>query len=189
MPTQTKIRRIPPGFGDYVNRLNQVDFEKPAPMLPGQGLPPFGFNLPSAPQFQSEENLKILSDYARAYTDFWFTFNFTGNQAIPAGGTIPIPKRIQNDSFFAAMFWVIYYDSENSGPFTVQFSDASRNLQFFDEPCDIRLCQGTPTDFFWFPNMIVFNPNSSMMITITDLNVLGDLYTVKVLLGGRRYHT
>lgn len=177
-------------FNDYVGRLKGADLETPVPVLPGQDPPPFGFNVPRQPQFQSEHNLKVLADYSRAFTDFWFYCNFSDSHAVPANGTISITKRIQNDTYFGLMYLIVKHYETVPGTidtFDFQLIDASRNLSFFDLPCDSNLIAGTANEPFWLPNMIVFNPNSALQVQVTDTS--GNANYPKILLGGRRYHT
>lgn len=163
-------------FNDYTGRLV---IENPIPTLPGSDPPPFGFNVPKAPQFQTDANRVRLENYARAFTDFFYQFEF---EDIAANTQMSQTKRIQNDSFFAAMFWIL----ERTDACDIQLADASRQLIFSDVPMDSDLCMGSDENPFWLPNMIIFNPNSVVTFTVWDTS--GSENDVKILLGGRRYH-
>jgi len=175
-------------YDDYTNRL---PIETVRPRLPGQDTFPFTATPQPRRQFLSDQKLAEVGDYALAFKDYFYVFDFRPTALIiPAFGTRAIPKRMFNDQFFAAMLIVIVHqvdESENIQGFDFQLSDEGQGLSYFDEPVPSILIAGTATDPFWFPNMVVFGPNSTLTVTVTDTS--GAENSPKILIGGRRYHT
>lgn len=181
---QSEDRR---NMSDYTGR---IPTEVIAPRLPGQDLPPFGVTPQPSRQFMVNEILAQIGDYSKAFTDYFYVFDWSGALTLPAGGTMPIPKNMFNDQFWALMFIIIKYSTYEDADqyFNLQLTNTGLGVSYFDEPVHSQLIAGTATDPWWLPNMIIFAPNQNMQITLTNLDPDNDSYP-RILLGGRRYHT
>ena len=69
-----------------------------------------------------------------------------------------------------APFKWIFSTSVQTGPFTIQLSDAKNQRQFFNQPLHNSLVFGTAQNPFPILNPWTFDQNGSIQINITDLS-------------------
>lgn len=168
---------------DYTDRL---PFEQLHPQMPVQDRPPFAFDLPEVPNLQKKDILEKVQRYSKLFTDYWFQFPFN----IPRRTTQTLTANVQNNCYFALMYWIIAPNDAETGieRFEMVIEDSGANMSFMNTPVISDLVAGTAQNPFWLANQIVFHPLCSIQITCTDLAAAGDFNVFWILLGGRRYH-
>ena len=178
-------------FGDYTRALtSQVG----NPRVPGGAVVNPQPNLDMNPQprlrYMDDARLAQMRDLANEVRAVVWVYNFTGNFLIPAGAGISQTRRIHDENFFALTYIVIQYQETEVGVpdlFELQLSDTSKSIDYFDFPVNSALIAGTPTEPFWLPYEIIFSPNASIRVAVTDLSGVDN--EPRILLGGREYHT
>lgn len=173
-------------FRDFVQ--DPYPYLSSSPALPRIPDSPMGQVLPvdeNRPlEFVKADIHKRMELYRAVFTDHFFVFHFD----LAAGTQATIPKNIPVDSWWSLMYFVVHdHETQNvHDPFELEIIDASTGRYFQDTPIRSELILGTPTEPFWFPNQLLFAPNTTWSLEARDLS--GNDNEFWILAGGIRFH-
>jgi len=147
-------------------------------------MPTQAFEMSEVPSVGKEDVIKEVELHNQLYDAFWFFWDVN----MGANQTVVQTKNVFNNAYFAWHYIVLEptYDQTVMNVFEMQVYDAGKTKSFMDSPIRSSLFNGTAGLPFWLPNQIIFNPNSSIQITCTDVS--GNANHVYMIFGGRRYY-
>lgn len=135
-------------------------------------------------EFQKAEVHHRLELFDAVFTDYFYIFHFD----LAAGTQAIIPKNTPVDSWWSLMYFIVH-DQETGGvhdAFELEIVNASTGMHFQDTPIRSELILGTPTEPFWFPVQLLFNPNSTWSLEARDVS--GHDNEFWIMAGGIRIH-